>query len=86
MRISWPGCETPMDAFFERGTLTLVSDRAVAPGTPVTLDAGAASSGFSFQGKSLGSVRRPDGSFQVRVRPLNLRREHRKLLELELSR
>jgi len=62
---------------FEGETLHLVLDRPVAPGTPVAVRVG----DLDLRGKSLGSKRRPDGRFDVRLRLVSLRREDRAKLE-----
>jgi hypothetical protein len=58
----------------------LVSPRAFAPGAPVEMTAELAEGELQLVGKSLGSKRRSDGRFDVRVRLINLRREQRQQL------
>lgn len=67
---------------YEGGLLRLRSVHAWAPGAPMTLSsASLPSPNSSLQGRAIGSKRQADGSFEVRVRLVNLRREQRRLLE-----
>jgi hypothetical protein len=60
--------------------LGLESERAYAPGQPITLqvDVGV---GFSLELKSIGSVKQPDGTFLVRARHATLSRHAREALD-----
>lgn len=66
---------------FDGRALALVSPVAFAPGSPVrftvTLDDGIAR---PIEGRSMGSRRRPAGDFDVRLRPVNMRRTVREAL------
>ena len=54
--------------------------RAFAPGAPIELSVVAGEEALALRGKSIGSRRREDGRFEVRMRLVNLRREHREAL------
>ncbi len=56
--------------------LTLISPRAFAPGAPLRFTC----TDLTLAGKSLGSKRRDDGRFDVRLRLVNLRRTDRERL------
>lgn len=58
----------------------LVSPRAFAPGAPLGLRARDPEGPLELRAKSLGSKRREDGRFDVRVRLVNLRRADRERL------
>lgn len=61
---------------FEDGVLHAVIDRAFAPGAPLNISIGE----MALDGKTIGSKRRDDGRFDVRIRLRNVRREDRALL------
>jgi hypothetical protein len=61
---------------FEGDVLVTVLERAFAPGAPVKLEL----DGMSIDGKAIGSKRREDGKYDVRLRLRNLRREFRERL------
>jgi hypothetical protein len=65
--------------------LDLVSSRAFAPGQPLTIRLAEEQGGLQLQGKSLGSKRRADDQFEVRVRLINLSRSTRERLSGILS-
>ena len=67
------------------GILTVVSERAYAPGEPARATVELSDGALEIEGKSIGSKRRPDGTFDVRFRLLNLRREARERLERALA-
>ena len=72
---------------FDGASLTLRSPRAFAPGSPIRFsltDDGEAES-RSFEGRTIGSKRVDDTHFEVRLRLVNLRREHRELLARKLG-
>ncbi|MEM9072251.1 MAG: hypothetical protein AAGE52_27335 [Myxococcota bacterium] len=58
---------------FQKDILEVVSIHPFAPGAPIALSI----DGVALQGKSIGSKRQDDGRFVVRMRMINLRREHR---------
>lgn len=62
---------------WDGAVLVVTSPRAFAPGAPVRLELGA----LGVEGKALGSKKRDDGSFEVRLRAVNLRREQRAALD-----
>jgi hypothetical protein len=64
---------------FDGKNLHLVSAVAFAPGQRIA-PSFALDAPLSLQLKSLGSVRRPDGRFDVRARAVTLRKEERALL------
>ena len=57
--------------------LVVSSPRAFAPGAPLRVELGA----LTVEAKSLGSKKRDDGRFEVRLRAVNLRREQRLALD-----
>jgi hypothetical protein len=57
--------------------LHAVLDRPFAPGSPVRMQVDAEGEALPVQGKTIGSKKRDDGRFDVRLRLINLRREHR---------
>jgi hypothetical protein len=65
--------------------LAMVSPKAFAPGQPIAFDAMLADGTLSLEGRSLGSKRRPDGRFDVRVRLINLSRHGRERLVRALA-
>jgi len=58
----------------------LVSSHPFAPGQPLTVTAPLSSS-VDLELKSLGSVKLPDGRYEVRARPMTLSRQARGALE-----
>ena len=62
---------------FAGEVLHVVIDRAFAPGAPLAIELAHASGPLSLSGKTIGSKRREDGRFDVRVRLVSLRREDR---------
>ena len=64
--------------------LTAVFARAFAPGAPIPFTA-ALETPITLRGKSLGSKRREDGRFTVRMRLISLRKIERAALEAGLS-
>lgn len=61
----------------EGEVLSLVLPRAFAPGAPVSFEATIGADALALTGKAIGSKRRDDGRFDVRLRMTNLRREDR---------
>jgi len=57
--------------------LVVTSPRAFAPGAPLKIEHGE----LGIEAKSIGSKRRDDGNFVVRVRVVNLRRDQRLALD-----
>lgn len=72
-----------------RNLLEIVAERAYAPGRPLVLGmrlpGPAGGQEVTLRAKSLGSRRRSDGRFAVRLRLVDLRREQRALLERALG-
>jgi hypothetical protein len=66
---------------FAGGVLTLVLPRAYAPGAPMRFTVEGPGGPVALTGKTMGSRRRDDGRFTVRVRLTNLRRAERDALE-----
>ena len=60
--------------------LTIVCARAHPPGRPLEITLRAGEEPLALRGKSAGSKRRDDGSFDVRLRLHSLRREDRDAL------
>lgn len=63
--------------------LEAVLPRAFAPGAPARMELDG-DAPIPIEGKTIGSKRRDDGRFDVRMRLINLRREHRAALESAL--
>ena len=66
---------------YDHPVLRFVSPIAFSPGKPMTFRLVSAHGELDMQGKSIGSKRRTDNRFDVRVRVVNLRRTERELLE-----
>lgn len=66
---------------FEGEVLHVVLDRAFAPGKPTELTLTVEGEARSLRGKALGSKRREDGRFDVRLRMLSLRKAERAALQ-----
>jgi len=64
--------------------LHVVSPRAFAPGSPVSLVVVLGGGEVPLEGRSQGAKRREDGSFDVHVRLINLRRTDRERLAAAL--
>jgi len=65
--------------------LRIVSPRPFAPGEPLRFTASLPGGDVDIEGKSTGSRRRSDAAFDVALRLVNLRREHRERLAAELG-
>ncbi len=66
--------------------LTAVAPSAFPPGKPMSFSVVLAENEvLALEGRSLGSRRRPDGRFDLRMRLVNLRREARDRLTLALE-
>ena len=78
-----PGGEGEALAFAGE-VLTCALPRAFAPGAPIELSVVAEGEAVALRAKSIGSKRRDDGRFEVRMRLVNLRREHREALSRAL--
>ena len=61
-------------------TLTLLSPRAFAPGSPIRFSVAVEDQRRSFEGRTIGSKRVGGDRFEVRLRFVNLRRADRALL------
>lgn len=70
---------------FDGSVVAIVSPRAFAPGAPVTLSVTLEGGDVPVEGRSLGSKRRDDGRFDVRLRTVSLRRELRERLVVALA-
>ena len=66
--------------------LTLRSPRPFAPGTPLRLEVSLDTARCTVESKTVGAKRRADGTFEVRLRLVSLRRADRALLAEALSR
>ena len=64
--------------------LEVVLPRALAPGAPARMELDAGGEPIPIEGKTIGSKRRDDGRFDVRLRLVNLRRDHRAQLRSAL--
>lgn len=58
-------------------TLHIVINRAYAPGAPISMSLSLADETLALQGRTIASKRRPDGSFDVRLRLVNFTRDAR---------
>ena len=65
--------------------LHAVFPRAYAPGAPVRMRLALDAERTLLRAKTIGSKRRPDGAFDVRLRPIDLRRETREALARALG-
>ena len=72
---------TPVSFVSANGILAAVSDRPHAPGAPIRTTVVLPDGPLSIDARSIGSKRRDDGTFDVRMRLINLRREDRLRLE-----
>jgi hypothetical protein len=79
-----PDGETLVLIAFDGKHFRLVSARAFAPGQPLTV-ALALAGGYTLELKSLGSVRREQGDFEVRARAMTLSRGAREALSEHFS-
>jgi hypothetical protein len=70
---------------FTRGILAAISERAHAPGSPIKVTIELPDGPLAIDSRSIGSKRRDDGSYDVRMRLINLRREDRERLERQLA-
>lgn len=68
-------------ARFERDVLHLIIERPFAPGAPFDLSVELSDGHVALRAKTIGSTRRSDGRFDVRARPIDLRRTDRARLE-----
>lgn len=66
---------------FAGEALTLTLTRAFAPGAPIRVRLVIDGADFTVEARAIGSKRRDDGTFEVRVRLVNLSREDRLRLE-----
>jgi hypothetical protein len=62
---------------FDGKVYQLSLHRAYAPGAPISVEVSREGGWLPLTMKSIGSKRQTDGSFIVRARPINLRRETR---------
>lgn len=69
----------------EGEVIAAVFARAFAPGAPVKMEALLGEDSLPVEGKTIGSRRREDGRFDVRLRAINLRRETREALARALA-
>lgn len=69
----------------EGNVLTLISPRAYAPGSPIRFSASIEGEDKTFEGRTVGSKRRDEDLFQVRLRFVGLRRSDRELLQRTLG-
>ncbi|MBX3274149.1 MAG: hypothetical protein KF729_28035 [Sandaracinaceae bacterium] len=82
--VSVPGGGGEALAFDGEEVLACALDRAFAPGAPIELALSAGEAALALRGKAIGSKRRLDGRFDVRVRLVSLRREDREALSRAL--
>lgn len=66
---------------FKDGVLELICDKAHPPGRPLALSVQLPADEQALTGKTVGSKKRDDGSFDVRLRLSSVRREQRAALE-----
>jgi hypothetical protein len=77
--------ETVAATTFDGRTLTLQSPKAFAPGSPIRFQSVEADGPRSFEGRTLGSRRVDDTTFEVRLRLINLRRADREHLVAKIG-
>ncbi len=65
--------------------LTAVGPTPYPPGRPLELSLALAETTAAVRGKTIGSKRRDDDLYDVRIRLVNLRREHREALASALA-
>ncbi len=65
---------------WENGVLVLELPRAFAPGAPIAFSLAHEGGALALAGKTIGSKRQGE-RFEVRLRPINLRREERAALD-----
>jgi hypothetical protein len=65
----------------EGEVLHTVIDRAFAPGAPLGITLAVGDASLALAVKTIGSKRRDDGRFDVRLRLTNVRREEREILK-----
>lgn len=70
---------------FDGAVLLLRSPKAFAPGSPIGFRTNAADEPRGFEGRTIGSKRVDEGVFEVRLRPINLRRADRAFLLEQLG-
>jgi hypothetical protein len=79
--VEWPGGHRGVLEAFDGRVVVLDAPVAFAPGAPMHLQVRFdASTTGTLEARSVGSRRRPDGRFEVRARPVNLRRQVREAL------
>lgn len=81
VEVGFGGAERGLALGFDGIVLELEAPQPFPAGQPMPLALIAESGSVDLQGKSLGSKRRSDGRFVVRVRLINLRRSERELLQ-----
>lgn len=69
----------------EDNLLTLHSPKAFAPGSPISFEAASEEPKRAFEGRTIGSKRIDEATFEVRLRLVNLRREDRLFLEQRIA-
>jgi hypothetical protein len=85
VKLQLDGGEEVQATSFDGNTLTLLSPRAFAPGSPIRFSVAVYDASRSFEGRTIGSKRLDDGRFEVRLRCVNLRRADRELLLREFA-
>ncbi len=80
MEVSLPTGECAELLAVEGSIATLRSPRAFAPGSPMRFTAAFEETERCYEGRAIGSKRRADQTFEVRMRFVNLRREDRDAL------
>jgi hypothetical protein len=70
---------------FERTIMHAVGDNAYAPGRPLELTLRLEGEAVEVRGKAIGSKKRDDGRFDLRIRLIDLRRDDRARLEAALG-
>ena len=84
MKLRFDSGEEGEATSLDGNTLTMLSPRAFAPGSPIRFSVAPNDDSRSFEGRTIGSKRVDAERFEVRLRFVNLRRADREFLLQEL--
>jgi len=80
IQLSLASGEAIQVARYTEKELEIVSPKPFAPGSPIRLNGSLAGENIAIEGRALGSKRRDDSTFSVRLRFVSLTRRDRELL------